>query len=92
MLGLRHREIQDNAVAVTKEVMNTPDILKRILDYLMRLIPLYEGEELIGEALYIDNLDKWTGLRSYTGSPGCHMGVGRLDDGRYYVGDVLNCL
>ena len=67
MLGLRHREIQDNAVAVTKEVMNTPDILKRILDYLMRLIPLYEGEELIGEALYIDNLDKWTGLRSYTG-------------------------
>jgi hypothetical protein len=65
--------------------MNTPDILKQILSYQMRLIILYDGEEIIGEAPFTDNLDKTTPLRSFTGSPGCHMGVGKLDDGRYYV-------
>jgi len=51
----------------------------------MRLITLYDGEEIIGEAPFTDNLDITTPLRSFTGSPGCHMGVGKLSDGRYYV-------
>ena len=51
----------------------------------MKLVPLYDGGENVGLAPYTDNLDKDTGLRRYAGAPGCHLGVGRLDDGRYYA-------
>jgi hypothetical protein len=51
----------------------------------MKLVPLYEGDQNIGLAPYTDNLDKDTGVRRYTGAPGCHLGIDRLDDGRYYA-------
>jgi hypothetical protein len=51
----------------------------------MRLIPLYEGDEIIGEAPCIGNLDQWDGYRWSFCRRGDHIGVGKLDDVRFYA-------
>jgi len=51
----------------------------------MRLVPLYDGSENVGSALLTTNLDTWDGMRWRHQALGCHLGIGRLDDGRYYV-------
>jgi hypothetical protein len=51
----------------------------------MKLVPLYDGEENIGSAPLVTNLDTWDGMRWRHLSTGCHLGVGKLDDGRYYA-------
>jgi len=48
-------------------------------------VPLYDGDENIGLAPYTDNLDTWDGMRWCHQALGCHLGVGRLDDGRHYA-------
>jgi len=60
--------------------MNTLDILKRIYNYLMHLIPFYDGDEIIGEAPCIENLDQWDGTRWCFLRPGYHIGVCKLED------------
>jgi hypothetical protein len=51
----------------------------------MKLVPLYEGNQNIGSAVLTTNLDTWDGMRWRFQALGCHLGVGRLDDGRYYA-------
>jgi hypothetical protein len=51
----------------------------------MKLVPLYDGEENIGSVPLTTNLDTWDGSRWRHLSTGCHPGVGRIDDGRYYA-------
>jgi hypothetical protein len=51
----------------------------------MKLVPLYNGDENIGSAPLTTNLDTWDGLRWKYEALGCHLGVGKLDDGRYYA-------
>ena len=48
-------------------------------------MPLYDGDENIGSAPLTTNLDTWDGMRWRFQHTGCHLGVGRLDDGRYYA-------
>ena len=81
----RHLQLQEKNDAALKEVMNTPDILKQIYISIMRLVPLYDGEEIIGEAPCIGNLDQWDGIRWCFGRRGDHLGIGNLDDGRFYA-------
>lgn len=49
----------------------------------MKHVPLYDGDENIGSAPLVTNLDSWDGLSWRHLSTGCHLGVGKLDDGRY---------
>jgi hypothetical protein len=51
----------------------------------MRFVPLYDTGENIGSVPLTTNLDTWDGLRWRFQQTGCHLGVGRLDDGRYYA-------
>jgi hypothetical protein len=51
----------------------------------MKLIPLYDGDQNVGSAPLITNLDTWDGMRWRFQQTGCHLGIGRLDDGRYYT-------
>jgi len=51
----------------------------------VRIVPLYDGDENVGSAPLITNLDIWDGLRWRFQALGCHLGIGRLDDGRYYA-------
>ena len=49
----------------------------------MRFVPLYDGDENVGSAPFTSNLDTWDGIRWRHLQTGCHLGVGRLDDGTY---------
>jgi hypothetical protein len=51
----------------------------------MRLVPLYDGDEYLGSAPLVTNLDTWDGLRWRFQALGCHLGIGKLDDGCFYV-------
>ena len=51
----------------------------------MKLVPLYDGDQNIGSAPLTTNLDTWDGMRWRFLKTGCHLGVGRLDDGRHYA-------
>jgi hypothetical protein len=48
-------------------------------------VPLYDGDQNIGSAPLVTNLDTWDGMRWRFQRTGCHLGVGKLDDGRYYA-------
>lgn len=49
------------------------------------LVPLHEGESVIGKVSYTDNLDYWDGRNHTCGSTGRHLGVGRTKDGKYFL-------
>ena len=51
----------------------------------MKLVPLYDGDQNIGSVLLTTNLDTWDGMGWRFQALGCHLGVGKLDDGRYYA-------
>ena len=51
----------------------------------MRFVPLYDGDEYLGSVSLTTNLDTWDGMRWRHEALGCHLGVGRLDDGRHYA-------
>jgi hypothetical protein len=51
----------------------------------MKLVPLYNGDQNIGSVPLVTNLDTWDGMRWRHLRIGCHLGVGRLDDGRFYA-------
>ena len=51
----------------------------------MKLVPLYDGDQNIGSVPFATNLDTWDGMRWRFQRTGCHLGVGELDDGRYYA-------
>jgi hypothetical protein len=51
----------------------------------MKLVPLYDAGENVGSVPLTTNLDTWDGMRWRHLSTGCHLGVGRLDDGRFYA-------
>ena len=51
----------------------------------MRQVPLYDGDENGGSAPLVTNLDAWDGMRWRHKQAGCHLGTGKLDDGRYYA-------
>lgn len=51
----------------------------------MKLVPLYDGSVNIGSAPLATNLDTWDGIRWRFERTGYHLGIGRLDNGRYYV-------
>jgi hypothetical protein len=51
----------------------------------MKHVPLYDGDENIGSVPLTTNVDAWDGMRWRHLHTGCHLGVGRLDDGRYYA-------
>jgi hypothetical protein len=51
----------------------------------MKHVPLYDAGENIGTVPLTANLDTWDGLRWRHLHTGCHMGIGKLDDGRYYA-------
>ncbi len=51
----------------------------------MGKVRLFDDDEVIGLVEYTDNLDRWDGSNHTCGSPGRHLGIGRLRDGRYYV-------
>ena len=48
-------------------------------------MPIYDGNKYIGSATLTTNLDMWDGLRWRYEAVGCHLGIGKLDDGRYYA-------
>lgn len=48
-------------------------------------MPLYDGDENIGSAPLTTNLDTWDDMRWRYKALGCHLDVGRLDEGRYYA-------
>ena len=39
----------------------------------------------MGSVPLTTNLDAWDGMGWRHQAPGCHLGLGRLDDGRYYA-------
>lgn len=45
----------------------------------------FDGEKVIGAVNYTDNLDTWNGRNWTSGSLGRHLGVGKLEDGRFYA-------
>jgi len=49
------------------------------------MIPVYDGEEIIGEVEYNNNLDFWDGSNWTCGSVGHHKGLTQLQDGRYVL-------
>lgn len=51
----------------------------------MKYVPLYDGDQNVGSAPLITNLDAWDGMRWRFQHNGCHLGVGWLDDSRYYA-------
>ena len=51
----------------------------------MNKVPLYDGDENVGSVPPLTNLDAWDGIRWRCGSEGCHLGVEKLDDGRYPI-------
>ena len=51
----------------------------------MKSVPLYDSDENLGSVPLITNLDTWDGMRWRHLQTGCHLGVGRLEDGRYYA-------
>jgi hypothetical protein len=51
----------------------------------MKHVPLYDGDQNIGSVPLVTNLDTWDGMRWKYEALGCHLGVGKLDDGRYYA-------
>jgi hypothetical protein len=51
----------------------------------MRLAPLYDAGENVGSVPLTTNLGTWDGMRWRHLRTGCHLGVGRLDDGCFYA-------
>jgi hypothetical protein len=51
----------------------------------MKLVPLYDGGQNVSSVPLSTNLDTWDGMQRRHLSTGCHLGIGRLDDGRYYA-------
>ena len=48
-------------------------------------VNVYEDEEVIGRVRYNANLDYWNGSNWTNGSTGRHMGLTKLQDGRYVL-------
>jgi hypothetical protein len=51
----------------------------------MKSVPLYDGDENVGSVPLTSNLDTWDGMRWRHLQTGCHLGIGKLDNGRYYA-------
>ena len=51
----------------------------------MKSVPLYDGDENVGPAPLVTNLDTGDGMMWRYEAVGCHLGIGKLDDGRYYA-------
>jgi len=56
-----------------------------IYNKVMKYVPLYDGDENIGSVPFTTSLDTWDGMRWRHLHTGCHLGIGRLDDGRFYT-------
>jgi hypothetical protein len=49
-------------------------------------MPLYDGDQNIGSVVPLTtNLDAWDGMRWQHLQTCCHLGVGKLEDGRLYA-------
>lgn len=51
----------------------------------MSRVKLVDNDRVIGYVAYKSNLDQWDGHNMTSGSPGHHLGIGKLRDGRYYL-------
>jgi len=51
----------------------------------MKHVLLYDGDENVGSVPLTANLDTWDGMRWRHLQAGCHLGIGKLDDGRFYA-------
>ena len=51
----------------------------------MRFVPLYDAGDNVGSVPLTDSLDIWDGMRWRHLQTGCHLGIGKLDDGRHYA-------
>ena len=49
------------------------------------MVNVYEGDEVIGQVEYNNNLDYWDGNNHTCGSTGRHKGLTKLQDGRYVI-------
>lgn len=49
------------------------------------MIPVYDGDEIVGEVAYNDDLDFWDGHNYTRGSTGRHLGIARLESGDYVL-------
>jgi hypothetical protein len=49
------------------------------------IVTLFEGDVAIGVVGYTENLDQWNGRNRNGGETGRHLGLGQLQDGRYYL-------
>ena len=49
------------------------------------MVNVYDGEEIIGQVDYNDNLDFWDGNNYTSGSTGRHKGLAKLEDGRFVL-------
>jgi hypothetical protein len=51
----------------------------------MEYVPLYDSGQNIGSVPLTANLDTWDGMRWRHLQASCHLGIGKLEDGRYYA-------
>ena len=49
------------------------------------MVQVFDGEEIVGQVDYNDNLDFWDGSNYTSGSTGRHKGLARLEDGRFVL-------
>jgi hypothetical protein len=49
------------------------------------LVPLHDGERVIGRVYYRDNLDHWDGHNYTCGSTGRHLGIGKTKSGKFFL-------
>ncbi len=49
------------------------------------MIPVFDGDKIIAEVEYNQNLDFWDGSNWTCGSVGRHLGLTQLEDGRYVL-------
>ena len=48
-------------------------------------MPLYDGDQNVGSVPLLTNLDAWDGMSWRHLRTGCHLGIGKLEDGRHYA-------
>jgi hypothetical protein len=51
----------------------------------MKMVSVYDGEKVIAQVEYNNNLDYWDGRNWTCGSVGHHKGLTKLKDGRYVL-------
>ena len=51
----------------------------------MATVRCFDGDDVIGMVEYTDNLDYWDGSNHTCGSAGRHLGIGKTQDGGFYL-------